>query len=243
MERRGRIQDQLTYEPELLARWERSSSDDVTEFRSIAEAISATLTEAIVDRVLPPATRLSEERLAKLFQVSRTPIREALATLANSDLAHRDGRGSLRVNSVTSDQILEVYSVRVGLEGIAAALAAESASAKAISQLRDINRRSKDAAEADDFDLLARLNLDFHRAITAAADNALLARFVDEIHTWLRRIPTTTLSYPGRARVALAEHESIIDAISARDRTRAEELARVHMRQAEAIRLKMYETD
>ena len=64
-------------------RWEHAA-DDLVETRSIADVIGVTLSSAIVDRALPPGWRLREERLASLFNVSRTPIREALAGLASA---------------------------------------------------------------------------------------------------------------------------------------------------------------
>jgi DNA-binding GntR family transcriptional regulator len=205
----------------------------------LAVAVRNTLSRAIVERRLPPGWRLGEERLAALFGVSRTPIREALAALASSDLARRDTRGTLRVGSITSDQILHVYAVRRALEGASAALAAEVATARTAVRLTALNRACERATAGGDHDEMAQANLDFHAAIAASTGNEMLIRFIDEVHNWVKRLHTTTLSYPGRAETALEEHSEIIKAIGSRQPELAERLARDHMAVAEEIRIEM----
>jgi DNA-binding GntR family transcriptional regulator len=199
----------------------------------------ATLSQAIVERELPPEWPLREERLAGLFGVSRTPIREALAGLANSGLARRDDRGSLRVGSITPEQILDVYAVRKCLEGLSASLAAETATPRAITHLQHLQRACRHAHETGDVDGLAAANSDFHRAVAQSSGNEFLVRLIADVENWVKRFPTTTLSYPGRSETALQEHEDIIAAIQARDPALAEQLARHHMGTAETLRMEM----
>jgi len=231
-----------TEEQALVDRWQRAAGERM-DTRSIADVIGVTLSGAIVDRALPPGWQLREERLASLFSVSRTPIREALASLANANLARRDSRGSLRVGAVTQDQILDVYAVRRRIEGLSAALAADAATPRAIERLRELNRACKRAADAGDGPGMAQTNNDFHTALAQISSNELLMRFVEDVQNWVRRFPTTTLSYPGRPDTAFAEHESIIDAVEARDADLAEKRAQDHMRVAEEIRMKMLVDD
>lgn len=226
----------------LLMRW-NSVSDDLMDSRSIADSIGATLTSAIVARQLPPGWRLREERLASLFSVSRTPIREALAGLANSNLARRDRRGSLRVSAVTQEQILDVYIVRRRLEGLSAGLAAHSATPRAIERLKELNEACRRAAESGDFDALSLANTEFHAALAESTGNELLIQFIGDLHNWVKRFPTTTLSYPGRAESAIAQHAKIIAAIEARDSDLAERCASEHMLVAEEIRMQMARED
>ncbi len=222
----------------ILRRW-RAARLTRAELGSTAEEIRHVLAEAIIARVVPPGWKLSEDRLATLFDVSRTPIREALVGLSNSSLVRRDRRGSLRVASITADQILDVYSVRQVLEAMAASLAAQRATPKLVLELSKINEACAQASRDGDFERMATENLRFHAVIVAAAANELLLEFTHEIHTWVRRIPTTTLSFPGRAVQAVKEHESIVQAIRDHDSERADKLARDHMRIAQQIRMTM----
>jgi len=167
--------------------------------------------------------------------VSRTPIREALAHLAESNLVRRDDRGTIRVQALTPDKLLEVYAVRFALEGLAARLAAQFSTPAVVVRLTELNRACWEAAKAANFVEMAERNLSFHAAIADAARNEMLSDFMARAHAWVRLIPTTTLSHPGRAGKAVAQHEAIAN----RAPEEAEELAREHMREAEAIRITM----
>jgi DNA-binding GntR family transcriptional regulator len=234
--------DEPPEEAALLKRWERTSAE-LVDARSVADAIGSALSAAIIERELPAAWPLREERLASLFGVSRTPIREALAGLANAGLARRDNRGSLRVRGVTAGQILDVYAVRRRLEGLSAALAAEAATPRQIAYLKHLNRTCEEAVAAGDVKRLAEANIEFHAAMARSTGNELLIQFIEDVQTWVKRIPTTTLSYPGRSEGALDEHAKIIEAIEARDAERADQLARDHMGVAEEIRMRMLRED
>jgi DNA-binding GntR family transcriptional regulator len=225
-------------EAALLSRWEEARGE-LSDSRSTAESIHNVLSAAIVESELPPGWKLSEERLARLFGSSRTPVREALAALASSDLARRDVRGTLRVGAITHEQILHVYAVRKSLEALAACLAAEVASPRDIERLRALNQACRRAVETGDFVGLNDANRDFHRAIADSTQNDMLIRFVAEIHAWVRRFRSSTLSYPGRAEVAVVEHDNIIDAIESRDAELARRLTFDHMQVAEEIRIEM----
>lgn len=224
-------------ETDLRRRWRSRIRSQVDG--SAADTVHSALSDAILGRELPPGWRLSEERLATLFGVSRTPVREALTRLAESGLARRDPRGTLRVDPITAEKILEVYAVRRVLDGLSAYLAARAVTPLVTVELEELNHVMEEAAAADDYQLMAERNLEFHSAIARASRNQLLLRFVTEIHNWVRRIPTTTLSYEDRARSSVDEHRALIAAIANRDAERAEELAREHMSKAESIRIAM----
>lgn len=95
------------------------------------------------------------------------------------------------------------------------------------------------ALQQDDLHALARLNAEFHAVIWRAARNRYLARELQRIWLLITRQPVTTLSYPGRAREALAEHRALLDAIRVGDADRAEQLARQHMARAQMIRMRI----
>jgi DNA-binding FadR family transcriptional regulator len=67
----------------------------------------------------------------------------------------------------------------------------------------------------------------------------MLIRFLEEVASWVKRFPSTTLSYPGRPESTVIEHGKLIDAIERRDPVEAERLAQEHMRVAEEIRIQM----
>jgi DNA-binding GntR family transcriptional regulator len=197
------------------------------------------LVEQIVAGNLPPGYALVEERLGNVLGVSRTPVREALMRLENEHAAERDGRRGLVVSYVSSQQILDVYVIREALDGIAASLAAKYASPIDLAELEHLNELMSVAGDAGDYRRMAHLNIEFHGVLARATRNEMLVRFINDIHRWVQRIPATTFSEPGRVGQAVDEHQRLIVALKSSDSAKAESIARQHIRDALAIRMKM----
>jgi DNA-binding GntR family transcriptional regulator len=206
---------------------------------STADAIYVTMAEGILSLALPAGWRLGEERLATLFSASRTPVREALTRLESEGLAARTKRRGLIVATITTDQVFELYAIREALDGTAARLAAHARTDADITTLQQANERIQRAARENDLPTLLGANVAFHQALAAASRNEMLKRFVAQIHQTVLRFRSTTLSVPGRADEAVAEHEAIIEAIRDRDEELAEEAARRHMRHVVTARMAM----
>lgn len=231
-------------EPEREADWTgwpaelRSTFQAHLRHLSSADAAHRTLTDAITDGDVPAGQALREEELAALFQISRTPIREALMRLEAERLATRTRRG-LAVSEISAEEIIEVYELREALDGVAARLAARFRTDADLAELRSLHELMSDAAVRGDHRRMARLNVDFHRVLARAARNGMLLDFVDSIHKWVLRFHSTTFEYPGRAEEALAEHARIVEAVAAGDPDLAETIAKEHMGRARKIRIEM----
>lgn len=190
---------------------------------------------SIDDGLYKPGDRLVEAELADRFGMSRTPIREALQRLETQSLLARDGR-SLIVSSLDHNQMAELYEVRAELEGLAARLAAQHASIEEIKVLQ--------AMVEDDHQLigraqaLSRANRRFHKQIHLASHNRYLVQQLDLIHRSMALMATTSLAVAGRDRVALQEHQAIVDAIAARDGKNAYDALRTHISEAFMTRLR-----
>ncbi|HET7093936.1 MAG TPA: GntR family transcriptional regulator, partial [Thermomicrobiales bacterium] len=204
-----------------------------------SDMVHQVLHEAIVRSLLPAAQRLGEVQLASLFEVSRTPVREALLRLEAERLAERVPRRGLVVRGITPKEIVDLYVLREAIDGLAASLAAASATPADLAQLTMLSDRFTRAAAAGDSAALAEINLHFHEAIAHTSQNALLIEFVLLIHRSVRRFPTTTFSHPGRAREAADAHRALVDAIAAGDGARARQIAEADMFKAREIRVAM----
>lgn len=221
----------------LASLWERRD-----RHVGAANAVHDTVRRLIVSGQLAPGTRLGEEDFARQFNVSRTPVREAFLRLEAERLAERTTGRSLIVAGVTPDEILEIYQVRVAVDGLAARLAAESARPRDITNLRWLNDRIEAASVEGDHAAMASINLQFHEAICKAARNTFLLDLMMTVHDRARRFPGTTFSDPDRPGTALEEHRSIIAAIEDRQADDAERLARSHMSNAMEVRIRLLRT-
>lgn len=191
--------------------------------------------EAIDTGVFTPGDRLVESDLAERFGVSRTPIREALQRLETQSLLARDGR-SLIVASLDHNQMAELYVVRSELEGLAARLAAQHATEEEIQVLREMIE--EDRKLVADPSALSRANRRFHRQIHLASHNRYLVQQLDLVYRSMALMATTSLAAVGRSEIALAEHDGIVAAISARNENEAYETLKSHISVAFRTRLR-----
>ena len=213
---------------------------------ALGEAVFRSLCEALQTGSYRAGDRLREEEVAQRLKVSRTPVREALGRLAARGFVEPAGGRGLIVRNLDISEVLELYAMREIMEGAAARLAAEHASAPEIDALRDIEQAFVEASETDAAEMagemareMARLNRAFHEAICRAARNRYLDNASRELQDWIALLGPTTFTVSGRPSTSHREHQAIIDAIAARDGGKAEQLARTHIREALRCRLKL----
>lgn len=178
------------------------------------------LRTAILSGELVPGQRLVETQLAQKLQVSRTPIREALHQLKQTDLVIED-RGVLSVAKFTSEDARKLYECRLALENVSVREACKNASVQKLKQIETLIEKaekllSTKPTKLTSFQLLD-LDYQFHREIAQGSNNEWLVSLLDRLFDKmiLVRIQTMT-SNPGVLEVRW-EHRQIYDAIVARD--------------------------
>lgn len=205
---------------------------------SLAEVAYAKLRGAIDSGRFRAGDRMRESDIASWLGISRTPVRDALKRLEADGVVSAAPRRGLVVAQLEQQQVSELYAVRDVLEGLAGRLAAQHASTAEIGAMRDLLERQA-RTHGHDAPALARLNRLFHDVIYRATHNRYLINTLDGFESSLALLPGTTYVAPGRSAQALKEHGELVDAIEARDRDRAEGVARRHVRAAERIRLQL----
>ncbi|MBM6588932.1 GntR family transcriptional regulator [Brevibacterium sp. RIT 803] len=191
--------------------------------------------EAILTGELAPGQTLSENALAERFGASRTPVREALHRLETEQLLERASR-SVHVRETSPEEILDIYYVRISLEGAAAKGAAERASQLDIARLKVAAQNLKDATSPAERALTNRL---FHEAMWAASHSPTLIDLLERLNVHLVRYPRTTFEREERWREAIQEHDQILESVINRDGESARQLAEDHMTAAREVRLQM----
>ena len=200
------------------------------------------LKDAILTGAIGEGENLVESALAERFEVSRTPIREALTRLEHDGLVERRDRG-LEVRARSPEEILDIYETRVVLEVKAAAVAAERRTEFdlfRLEQLLEVGEELRDNPEVDPKQL-AENNREFHGAIWRASKNESLVDLLERLNLHLTRYPRTTLSADGRWARAVEQHRDLVEAIRARDAATASAVASEHFMEARDIRLKLWE--
>ncbi|HEY1713536.1 MAG TPA: GntR family transcriptional regulator [Solirubrobacteraceae bacterium] len=195
------------------------------------------LREAIVTGRLQPNERLVESDLARSLGVSRTLIRGALARLEHEGLVEHERHRGARVRLVSESEAVEILETRSVLEGLAAQLAAERATAVDVDDLKGILAEMQRLREADDLLAVSDLNAQLHRRLLEISGHETAARLIDTLNSQMVRFQYRTILLPGRSERSFAEHAEIVAAVATHDGERAERAMRTHLSSvADALR-------
>lgn len=205
--------------------------------RSSASDAYETLLAAIEDGGFPPGMRLREADLAAQLAISRTPVREALKRLELQGLVTHEPHHGAVVTALEYGQMTEMYLLREVLEGTAARLAAQHATAVEIGVLQQMVVKDHRLLKAPKE--LARTNRQFHQQVRDAGGNRYLTAALENLRLSLALLAGTTLGVPGRAAASVEEHAAIVDRIAARDPDGAERTARQHILNAFRTRVEL----
>jgi DNA-binding GntR family transcriptional regulator len=188
---------------------------------------------AIVEHRLPPGTKLGEERLAKVFGVSRTQIRQVIERLAHDSIVTVVPNRGAFVSSPTVEEAREVFAARRLIEPELIQQAARAATAADIKRLRAHVDKEHAARHANDKRAIIRLSGEFHLLIADIAGNRFLARTMRELET-LTCLVIILYDAPNTPACPYHEHTDLVDAIQARDVKRCAEQMIEHLRHVEA---------
>ncbi len=154
------------------------------------------LFQALRDRIVsgeyPPGTLLSEKELTQEFNVSRTPYREALKQLEALKLIKVVPRFGTYVSEVDINEVLHAYEVRVGLEAMAASLAAERRSEEELIQFEQLLADCKRLLREDPLKHGSKADIQLHELILTTARNPILIEMIDRLRPICSRIWTST---------------------------------------------------
>jgi DNA-binding GntR family transcriptional regulator len=212
-----------------------------TRPESLTSKVYETIRKAIIDKSLPPGTRLTEASLADQLDVSKTPVREALMELRNARLIEEWGRRGGRVVMPSREVITEVAEVREAVDVFLAAHAAESADPAARARIGEAALRSRDAAETLDQSRFDHENFAFHLAVAEAVGNRWLIRDVRDALTLSGVLRLRDFPLPSPIKEFAEDHLRIAEAIRQQDSEAAATASRRHVRRSLAYNLAAFQ--
>ncbi len=191
------------------------------------EALKKALSEMnIYDE--PEEPRLDERQLAEDMGVSRTPIREAIARLAQEGFVRIVPRKGVYVVRKSKQEILEMITVWAALESMAARLITLHATDAEIATLRSLFATFENNQVQAKIDEYSETNIRFHQALLRLSDCELLNRISENLFVHMRSIRKRTITEDDRARRSIIDHMHIIEALERRETELAEQLVRQH---------------
>jgi DNA-binding GntR family transcriptional regulator len=183
---------------------------------------------AILEHRLHPGTKLVEERLAEIFDVSRARVREVLARLAHEHVVELYPQRGAYVAKPTIEEAADVFEARRLIEPALLRRLVQTSTPEKVARLRHHQELEVDARRREDKRAIVRLSGEFHTLLADLAGNTSLARSMRELST-LTCLVIFLYDAPTATSCRADEHSQIIDAIAKRDAQRAEKLMLEHL--------------
>ena len=192
------------------------------------EMIYQSIRRDIISHKLNPGQLVTEDELAKKYNVSRTPIREILRKLEYEELVKITNKRIL-IYEMTNKDIEEVLHIRMILESNAARAAAQCITDKQIKELEKIEENLDKAIKEEDSVLSFETDEILHDFIMVTAGNMRVRKIMYHLMGQILRIRYISGHKPGRIKTTGEEHKRIIHAIKNRDAFDAEEKMKEHI--------------
>jgi DNA-binding GntR family transcriptional regulator len=198
--------------------------EQTQEPANLHQRLTSVLRDRIVDGILGPGTPISERELCEEFEVSRTPLREALKVLASEGLVQLFRNRGAIVTPVSLEMIGEKLSVLIALEGYAARQVCLHASDEELEELAELHRRFSKEYDPSEPDRYFDLHQAFHLKLLEIANNPALTDMHTLLSRHVRRPRVEGLKHHIKLPDVIEENGAILRAVLARD-TRAAQLA------------------
>lgn len=201
-------------------------------FTKASEKIRMEIEAAIRDGGLLPGDPIDEAELAIQYQVSRTPIREALLLLQAQGMLTSLPRGGMVVAKMDLQQLLALWELLAELEGVAARLACQRMTTKEVQAIVALHEASHAVMEAEDIAGWQESNLQFHELIYRATRNPYLRQEVLRIRARTGYYRRHAFGALGQIKTSFEQHRQIVEAFNNSDGEAASAAMLAHMRPA-----------
>lgn len=193
---------------------------------SLVGRIAEWVASNIIEGHMQPGHDLNSVALARQFQTSRTPVREALLLLEKEGLVTIPPRRRPHVAQISLAEVHEIYVVRAHLYMLVSELIVEQASDEAIHSLRPYQARLEEAARAGERDTYFWGNLSFRATETEICGNVQVQRVLDSLGLRTLQLRHRSLAYPGRMEQSANDHARLLRAYEERDAPLAKAMTR-----------------
>ncbi|HWC79342.1 MAG TPA: GntR family transcriptional regulator [Pseudonocardiaceae bacterium] len=210
----------------MAASRDMANQDGPSRAAGVVDAIR----EAITSGDFAPNQRLVEAELCEQFGATRPSVRTALMHLAGEGLVERIQNRGARVRAVSLAEAVEITEVRMALEGVCAAKAAQRADDADHQALRAIGERMRAAVAGGDVLGYSQLNQELHALILSLSGQTTARTVLERLRLQNVRHQFRLAMQPGRPSVSLPQHLELIEAICTGDADGAEAKMRAHLR-------------
>ncbi|MGB3288431.1 MAG: GntR family transcriptional regulator [Burkholderiaceae bacterium] len=199
-------------------------------FITNTDRVRAELENQIVAGLLPPGAILDEAQLVRMFDVSRTPVREALLQLSAKGFVRIVPRAGIYVVQLSAGELAEMFEALAYAEGLCARLACRRITAAQLKKLAALQKSGRKVLKGHDLDAFLRYNLEFHDHIHNCSGNRYLRSQILHMrkrsNPYRRRQDEVSVDWVAEA---WQEHQALVEALSERDEDAATAAAADHI--------------
>ncbi|MFH1490430.1 MAG: GntR family transcriptional regulator [Pseudomonadota bacterium] len=200
--------------------------------KTLNEIIYDDLKEKILKGAISFEERLQEDNLAKDYETSRTPIRDALRKLEQENIIEKLPYGGYRIREVDVEEIEEIFGIRGVLESYAASLATQKISEIDLQEIEGILVKSQKAIDMEDYDAFIDLDSEFHNRLYKASRNDHLLRILQNLWDYFIRFRKISFYAKLTMELSLKDHRMIIQSMKAGNQKAVERLVKEHVNRA-----------
>lgn len=191
---------------------------------NLGEVVYQNIANALMKGALRPDDRLKIRALAEKMGTSVTPVRDAILRLVQDGALLLKSPRDIRVPILHQDQYLEIRTIRLQLEGLAAEGAARRAKPADVDRLAQLIKDNERAFAEADFARATEINQIFHFELANIAEMPILRGILRNL--WLQMGPVISAAYEVGGRTMLDHHYNVLDAIQRHDPAAAKKAIR-----------------
>lgn len=196
---------------------------------SLTEKVYQNLRSDILSGTFRDQEELREAALAKVYGVSRTPVREAIRQLALEGLVDTIPNRGAYVHNIHGKDVKDVYAIRSLLEGLAARWAVENITDEQIEAMEEVLYMSEYYRKKELWEQVYECDNRFHDLMYAASGSHLLEHMLRTFHEYVQQVRKSALQDEKRAKSSFEEHAAILEAIKKGQADEAADLAKQHI--------------
>ncbi|NHM31398.1 GntR family transcriptional regulator [Bacillus sp. C11] len=192
------------------------------------QQIQQSIKESIFNGLYKPGDRLYEVQIAKQYNISRSPVREAIRALVIEGLLVMDEKSQISVYKPTLKDVRDIYECRISLESTAVALATVRVKSKQLQELDETLKATAVAIKDKDADSIIANNARFHELILQYCGNERLIKIVGDLKGLINYYRVLNIQGTDRANTILKGHTQIFEAMKKRDPEKAADRLKEH---------------
>jgi DNA-binding GntR family transcriptional regulator len=192
------------------------------------QQIQQSLKESIFNGVYKPGDRLFEAQIAKLYNISRSPVREAIRGLVMEGLLVMDEKSQISVYKPNLQDVRDIYECRISLESKAVELTAERATEEQLQELEKTLAETAEAIKEAKSDSIVACNARFHEQLIQFSGNARLMKLVEDLNGLIYYYRVLNIQGVDRVNTILKGHMDIYQALKDREPKKAADRLREH---------------